>query len=67
MKATLFENGKKAVFPQFVQHPADSIDVSLARIFGVNQDIIQINNHKNVEFFGEDLIDVTLKAGWYVP
>ena len=66
MKMTLFEVGKKAVFPQFVQHPADSIDVSLACIFGVDQDVIQVNNHENVEFFGQDLIDVTLEASWCV-
>ena len=66
MKTTLFEFGKKAVFPQFVQHPADSINVSLAYILGVDQDVILVNNHKNVKFFGQDLIDVTLKAGWCV-
>ena len=40
MKITLFEFGKKAVFPQFVQHPLDSINVSLACIFGIDQDVI---------------------------
>ena len=40
MKTTLFEFDKKAVFPQFVQHSADNINVSLARIFGVNEDVI---------------------------
>ena len=52
MKTTLFEVGKKAVFPQFVQHPAESIDVSLAYIFGVDYDIIKVNNYENVKFFG---------------
>ena len=36
MKTTLIEIGKKAVFSQFVQHPEDSINVSLAYIFGVD-------------------------------
>ena len=40
MKTTLFEVGKKAVFPQFVQHLSDSIDVSLACILAVDQDVI---------------------------
>ena len=66
MKMTLFEVGKKAVFPQFVQHSAVNIDVSLACILGVDQDIIQVNNHENVKFFGEDLIHITLEVGWCV-
>ena len=40
MKMTLFEVSKKAVFPQFVQHLADSIDVSLACILNLDQDVI---------------------------
>ena len=66
MKTTLFEVGKKAVFPQFIQHPSDSIDVSLACILSIDQDVIQVDDHENVEFFGQDLIDVTREAGWYV-
>ena len=63
MKTTFFEVGKKTVFPQFVQHLLDSINVSLASILSINQDVIQVNNHKNVKFFGQDLIDITLEAG----
>ena len=66
MKMTLFQVGKKAVFSQFVQHPSDSIDMSLACILGIDQDVIQVKDHKNVEFFGQDLIDVTLEVGWCV-
>ena len=66
MKTTLFEVGKKAVFPQFVQHLLDNIDMSLACILSVDQDVIQVNDHENVEFFGQDLIDVILKTGWCV-
>ena len=40
MKTTLFEVGKKAVFPQFIQHLADSINISLACILSVDQDVI---------------------------
>ena len=62
MKTTLFEVGKKTVFPQFVQYLADNIDVSLACILDVDQNVIKVNNHKNIKFFGQDLIDVTLEA-----
>ena len=50
------------MFPQFIQHPSDSIDVSLAYILRVDQDVIQVNDYKNVKFFGRNLIDVTVEA-----
>ena len=54
------------MFPQFVQRLADNINVSLACIFGVDQNVIQVNDHKNVKFFGQDLIDIILEAGWCI-
>ena len=66
MKTTLFEFGKKAVFSRFIQHLVDSIDMSLACIFIVDQNVIQVNNHENVKFFGQDLIDVILEVGWCI-
>ena len=54
------------MFLQFVQQAANSIDMSLASIFGIDQDVIQVNNHKNVKFFGQDLIDIILEASCYV-
>ena len=40
MKTTLFEVGKKVVFSQFIQHPAESIDMSLACILDIDLDVI---------------------------
>ena len=37
--------------------------MALAFIFGVNKDVIQINNDEDIEFLGQDLIDVALEAG----
>ena len=31
-------------------------------ILGVDEDIIQIYNNKNIKFFSQDLIDITLEA-----
>ena len=28
--------------------------------------ITQVNNYKNVKFFGQDFINIILEAGWYV-
>ena len=66
MKMTLFKVCKKVVFPQFVQYLTDSIDMSLVCILGVDQDVIQVNIHENVKFFGQDLIDIILETGSYV-
>ena len=35
----------------------------LALVLSINEDIIQIYNNINIEIFGQDLIDVSLKAG----
>ncbi len=34
-----------------------------ALAFSVDEDVIEIHYHKNVKFFGQDLVDVTLKRG----
>ena len=63
METTLLEVGKKAVFPQFLKNPLDGIDVSLAWVFGVDEDVIEVNNDEDIEFLGQDLVNVTLEAG----
>ncbi len=35
-------------------------------VFGVDNNVIEIYNNKNVKFFYQDLIDIVLKCGWYV-
>ena len=63
MEPTLFQIGKKTIFPQNIQHPLHGLYMALAAIFGVNEDVIQVNNDKNIELFGQDLIDIALEAG----
>ena len=62
MKTILLEVGQKAVFPQFLKNPSNSIDVSLTWVFVVDEDIIEINNDKNIEFLGQDLVNIALEA-----
>ena len=52
MESTLLQIGKKPVPPQNVQYPPNSFHVTLARILGIDEDIIQINNDKDIELFG---------------
>ena len=66
MKTTLFEFGKKAKSPQFFENSLNGIDVSLAYILSIHQDVIQIDNQKNVSFFGQDFINIILETGQYV-
>ena len=63
METTLFEVGKKAIFPQFLKNLSDGIDVSLAWVLGVNEDVIKVNNDKDIEFLSHDLVNVALQAG----
>ena len=36
--------------------------MTLARILNIDEDVILINNNKDIKFFGQDLIDITLEA-----
>ena len=38
----------------------------LARIFGIDQNVIQIYHNKNIKLLSKDLIDIALKTGWYI-
>ena len=58
-----FEVGKKAVFPQFLKNPSNAVNVSLAWVLGVDKDGIEINNDKDIEFLGQDLVNIALEAG----
>ena len=40
--------------------------MTLAQIFDINKDIIQINNNKNIKLLGQDFIDITLEACRYI-
>ena len=52
MKTILFEIGKKAVFPQFLENLSNGINVSLAWVLDVDEDVIKVKNDENIEFLG---------------
>ena len=66
MKLALFDFGKKAIFPQLIKNLLYNINVEMAWILDINKDIIKINNGKDVELLGQDFIDITCKASWYI-
>ena len=49
-----------------LQHLLYGFHVFFALALSVDEDVIEVHYHKNVEFFGQDLVDVALESGWYV-
>ena len=37
-----------------------------ALALSIDEDIIKVQYHKNVEFFCQDLVDIALKRGWCI-
>ncbi len=54
------------MLPQLVQHLLNGLDMLLALVLNVDEDVIEVHYHENVELFYRDLVDVTLKCGQYV-
>ena len=66
IKSTLFLINIEAMFPQNIQHLPYGLYFTLARVFGIDEDIIQIHYDKDIELFCQDLIDITLEACWCI-
>ena len=63
MERTFFEVGKKAVSPQFLENPSNDINVSLAWVLGIDENIIKVNNDEDIEFLSQYLVNIALEAG----
>ena len=63
METIFLEISKKAVFLQFFKNLSNGIDMSLAWVFGVDEDVIEVNNDKNIKFLDQDLVNIALEAG----
>ena len=66
MKTTLLELGKKAVFLQFLNNPLNDIDVSLAWVFGVDEEVINVNSDENIKFLRHNLVNIALETSRFV-
>ena len=62
MKLTFLQIGIQWKFAQLVKNPTHCLDLAFALIFGLDEDIIQIHNDKDIEFFRKDPIDVALEC-----
>ena len=63
MEIAFLEISKKTVFPQFLKNLLNGIDVGLAWVLSIYEDIIKVNNDKDIEFLGQDLVNIALEAG----
>ena len=61
MKLTFFQINILQKFPQLVKNPTYCLDMAFFFVFGIDEDIIQIHNDKDIEFFRKNLIDVALE------
>ena len=64
MESTLLWVGIQRELPELFQNLLYACDVSISVIISVNEDVIQINNDKDVELLSEDLVDVSLEGCW---
>ena len=40
--------------------------MSSAWVHGIDENVIEVNNNNNIKFLGQDLVNITLEASWYV-
>ncbi len=62
----LFQVGIQQIFLSLVQNWLKSFYIVFFFIFGIDKDIIQVYNNKNIKLLYQDLIDISLKYSWYI-
>ena len=60
---TFLKVSKKVIFPQFFENLSNSINVSLAWVLGVDENVIKVNNDKNIKFLNQNLVNIAMEAG----
>ena len=48
MKTTFFQVGKEGMLPELVQNPVYGLNMRLSGVFGIDQNIIQVYDNKNI-------------------
>lgn len=51
---------------QLLKDPPYGLHVALTWVFSGNEDVIQVYDNENVQLFGQNLVDLTLKTGRYI-
>ena len=53
--------GIQPIFLQNNQNPLNHINIDLSKVLIINKNVIQIYDDKNIEFLGQDLVNIALK------
>ena len=62
MKFTLSRVQEETVLPEPSEYLSDMFDV-LFRVLGVDEDVIEVDDHERVEEVGEDVVHEVLEGG----
>lgn len=54
------------MFSKLFKNPAYSFNIVHPSILGTNQNVIQMEDHKDVKLFSQNLVNVVLKTRWHV-
>ena len=66
IKSTILQVGIKRELPELLQNLLYGSNVSISIIISLDEDVIQIYNDKDIKLLSKDLVDIFLKACWYV-
>lgn len=64
---TFFQVNIKILFLQRFQESIDNIDMILTQIFGLKQDVIKLEDEKNMKILGPNLVDDSLETNCGIP
>ncbi len=62
MEPTFLQVGKEAVFSGLFQDSAYGFHLWLAGVLGIDQNVVQIHDNKDVKLLSEDLVNIPLEA-----
>ena len=63
MKLTFLEVGKERILLKLVQNLVYGLNMRLPRVFGIDQDIIQVYDNKDIQLFSHHLVKISLEGG----
>ena len=55
----------KAIFAENSQNPLNGFNMTLLRIFGIDKNIIQTNDNKDIKFLNQNFVNIALKTSRY--
>ena len=50
------------MFPQDFQDLTDGMNMGLSRVLGIDKDVMEVYNDKNIQLLSQNLVDIPLKT-----